>query len=307
MSVNVLVTGITGFAGSYIAEELLKYEDCNIIGLDRYSYAGPMKNLAHLDQSRIKLVYYNFTHPLNTVLPSLGNVDYILHNGAETHVKNSLNDPSPFVDSNIMGTFNLLEATRELKPKKFLYVSTDEVLGASLIPHKEEDALVPSNPYSATKAAGEYLVRAYGRTYGVPYIISRSTNLFGKRQHPEKFVPMTIQHIKEHSIVDIHTDFNGEMGSRQWLHASDQAAALVFLLKSKFKNEIFHVAGERKTNMDMAFALAAAMKQPLFYNICNARDLFPGHDLHYALDDSKIRTAGWSPRLTFAEGLKETV
>lgn len=307
MAVTILVTGISGFAGSYIAEEILKYEDCSIVGLDRYSYAGPMKNLAHLDQSRIKLVYHDFTHPLDAILPSLGNVDYILHNGAETHVKNSLTDPAPFIASNIMGTFNMLEAARILKPKKFLYVSTDEVFGASTIPHKEDDALTPSNPYSATKAAGEYLVRAYGRTYGVPYIITRTTNLFGKRQHPEKFVPMVLNHLRNHSIVDIHTDANGEMGSRQWIHASDQASALVFLLKSDFVNETFHIAGERKTNLEIADILARATGETLFWNQINARQLFSGHDLHYALDDSKLQETGWSPLLTFIHGIIETV
>lgn len=298
----VLLTGITGFAGSYIAEEILRTTDWDIIGIDRYSYAGRMKNIQHLDQSRIKLVYHDFSRPL----PEL-KADFIIHNGAETHVKNSLGNPTPFVDSNIMGTFNMLEAARIIKPKKFLYVSTDEVFGASVFPHKEDDALMPSNPYAATKAAGEYLIRAYGRTFNVPYLITRTMNLFGKRQHVEKFIPLVESRIKSGHPVEIHTDCNGNSGSRQWIHASDQARALLFLLMGPQINDIYHIAGQQVSNKDVAEKISERMGIPWRPIYVNAYNLYPGHDLHYALDDSKIRDAGWSPALTFEQGLALTV
>ena len=304
---KVLLTGIAGFAGSHIAEQILATTDWSIVGIDRYSYAGRMDNLAHLDQSRIKLIYHDFTECLDPLVGELGKIDFIIHNGAETHVKNSLTDPAPFVASNIMGTFHMLEAAKWLKPRKFLYVSTDEVFGASEIPHLETDALMPSNPYSATKAAGEYLVRAYGRTFGVPYIITRTMNLFGKRQHPEKFVPMTVQKILNDEKIQVHADKNGDSGSRQWIHASDQARALVFLLQSDAINDVFHIAGEKKSNFEMACSIAHMMGLSIELENINVFEQFPGHDMHYAIDDSKIRSMGWKPALTFAEGLALTV
>ena len=299
---NIVLTGIAGFAGSHIAETILATTDWNIIGIDRYSYAGRLDNLAHLDRKRITMVYHDFTQPL----PPL-DATYFIHNGAETHVKNSLTDPTPFVSANIMGTFNMLQAARHAKASKFLYVSTDEVFGAAISGHVENDVLTPSNPYAATKAAGEYLVKAWGTCFNVPYLITRSMNLFGSRQHVEKFIPMTVNNIKNGRAVDIHTDRYGNTGSRQWIHASDQARALVFLLQSDCINDVFHIAGEKKTNLQVAHDISTALDKSAQINLVNAYDLYPGHDLHYALDDSKIRAMGWSPKLTFEQGLKQSI
>ena len=306
-SMKVLLTGIAGFAGSHIAEQILETTDWDIVGLDRYSYAGRMDNLAHLDQSRVKLIYHDFSECLDPIVGELGHVDFIIHNGAETHVKNSLSDPAPFVSANIMGTFNMLEAAKWLKPRKFLYVSTDEVFGASEIPHLETDALTPSNPYAATKAAGEYLVRAWGKSFGVPYLITRTMNLFGRRQHKEKYIPMVIEILRHCGQVLVHSDANGNVGSRQWVHASDQARALIFLLQSDAVNDTFHIAGEHKTNLEVAESLAEQMHVNLWVEKLNAYGLYPGHDLHYSLEDSKIRALGWTPKLTFEQGLTRTI
>jgi dTDP-glucose 4,6-dehydratase len=313
MPIRVLLTGAAGFAGSHIADEIVRNTDWHIVALDALTYAGHMSNLDEVPKNRMTFICHDFAEPLP--LDRIGPVDYIIHNGAETHVTNSLADPAPFIQSNVVGTFNLLEAARILKPLKFLYTSTDEVFGASLVPHKEDDPLCPSNPYSATKAAGEMLVRAYQNCFGVPCIITRTTNMFGKRQHEEKFVPMTIRKIRNKEIVIIHTDADGKPGSRQWIHVSDQASALLFLLKSDLINDTFHIAGQRKNNGKIMEAIARVMfTEPCdseymhpWYEFVNAYDRFPGHDLHYTLDDSKIRAAGWTPRLTFEQGLALTV
>ena len=310
---KVLLTGAAGFAGSHIADEIVRNTDWHIVALDALTYAGHMSNLDEVPKNRMTFICHDFAEPLP--LDRVGHMDYIIHNGAETHVTNSLADPAPFIQSNVVGTFNLLEAARILKPLKFLYTSTDEVFGASLVPHKEDDPLCPSNPYSATKAAGEMLVRAYQNCFGVPCIITRTTNMFGKRQHEEKFVPMTIRKFRNRETTEIHTDAQGNFGSRQWIHASDQASAILFLLQSSFVNSVFHVAGERKDNAEIVTELSRRLSFEFqdseymhpWYKFVNAYKQFPGHDLHYALDDSKIRAAGWTPRLTFEQGLALTV
>jgi dTDP-glucose 4,6-dehydratase len=299
---RVLLTGGAGFSGSHIADEIARTTDWDITVLDCLTYAGKLSNLEDVPTDRLRFVYHNFIQPID--VQDLDQIDYIIHAGAETHVTNSLSDPEIFMQSNVLGTFNMLEAARKLKPRKFLYVSTDEVFGASLIPHKETDELNPSNPYSASKAAGEMLVKAYQTCFGLPCLITRTTNIFGKRQHPEKFIPMTIQKLQNSDTIEIHADKDGQIGSRQWIHASDQAAALIFLLRSEQRNDTFHIAGERKTNEEILRAVANG-RQGIIH-IVDAYKQYPGHDLHYALDDSKIRALGWAPKLTFEQGLALT-
>lgn len=303
---KVLLTGGAGFSGSHMADYIAANTDWDIVVLDCLTYAGKMENLSQVPANRLKFIKWDFRFPLpGKVLSEIYPVDYIIHCGAETHVTNSLHDPEIFVQSNIIGTYNMLEAARQLNPVKFLYVSTDEVFGASLTPHKETDQLSPSNPYSATKAAGEMLVKSYQSSFGLPCLITRTTNIFGKRQHPEKFIPMVIQKLENKEVVDIHTSRVGEIGSRQWIHASDQAAAIVYLLRIEQINATFHIAGERKTNEEVVRAIANGRQGTC--HLVNAYEKYPGHDLHYALDDSKIRGLGWSPKLTFEQGICETL
>ena len=298
---KVLLTGGAGFSGSHIADYIAANTDWDIVVLDCLTYAGKMENLSHVPANRLQFIRWDFGFQLtDDVLDSIGKVDYIIHAGAETHVTNSLRDPAPFIYSNVVGTFNMLEAAKILSPKKFLYVSTDEVFGASLAPHKEDDILNPSNPYSATKAAGELLVRTYQECFDMPCLITRTTNIFGTRQHPEKFIPMTIEKIRSGESIDIHA--GRSIGSRQWIHASDQASALIFLLQSEQVKDTFHIAGERRSNLEVANALGATNTR-----IVNPYDTYPNHDLHYALDDSKIRALGWKPALTFEQGICATL
>jgi dTDP-glucose 4,6-dehydratase len=309
--VRVLLTGAAGFAGSHIADEIVRTTDWHIVALDCLTYAGKLSNLSEVPANRMTFICHDFRSRLTPhLLDYIGRVDYIIHNGAETHVLNSFRDPELFVQSNVVGTLNMLEATRVLKPKTFVYVSTDEVFGQAddtAGSYLESEALNPSNPYSASKAGGEMLVRAYAKSFEVPYLITRTMNMFGKRQHAEKFIPMTMDNIRNGQNIEVHTGRDGEMGSRQWIHASDQAAALIFLLRSEQRNDTFHIAGVRKTNLEVVTALSDAMGLPITAHKVNAYERFPGHDLHYALDDTKIRRLGWKPRLTFEQGLALTV
>jgi len=207
----------------------------------------------------------------------------------------------------------VLEAARKLQPKKFIYISTDEVFGpAREVPYKENDLLRPTNPYAATKASGEFLAYSYFHSFDLPVIISRTMNMFGERQHPEKFVPMTIRKILRGEEVKIHGTFNNadvkwgwQSGTRNWLHARAQANALVFLLAHGIPGEKYNIAGTEKSNLEVFRIIARCLKVLTAWEW--AEPDAPVHDLSYALNDSKIRSMGWKPPLDFQESLQQTV
>jgi dTDP-glucose 4,6-dehydratase len=310
---RVLVTGACGFAGSHIVEWFVNHTDWEVVALDCLTYAGNLAALKHLPQNRVEVVHHDFRKPFNDFLLNtyslIKRVDYIVHNGAESHVMRSLKNPAVFVDSNITGTVNMLEAARHIEPAKFIYVSTDEVFGPAKAGYSytEKDALWPSNPYSATKAAGELYAHAYRQAFGVPVIITRSNNMFGERQHPEKFVPMTIRKILQETTVDIHTNGEGVPNTRQWMHASTQASALLFLLEHGTVGEKYHVGGSEYTNLEIAQDIANILMLHLNFRFVDIERQFPGHDHGYSVDDSKIRRLGWKPPVNFFSALCSTV
>jgi dTDP-glucose 4,6-dehydratase len=290
MKINrVLVTGACGFAGSHLVEELIA-TGAQVVALDNLTYAGRLDRLSHVDHSCLKFVDYDFRLPFSDAfLKSLGPIDYVIHNGAETHVARSLKDPKIFVESNIFGTLNVLEAARRLSLRKFIYVSTDEVFGPSTgQAFKETDLLNPKNPYAATKAAGEHLTYSYFRSFGLPAIITRTMNMFGERQYVEKFVPNTIRKILNRETVSVYVSRTGEMGTRHWLHAQEQAAALNDLLIVGIPGEAYHISsGTVKSNLEIANLIASILKMPSIFKIVSPDG--PDHDLHYSIDDSKMR------------------
>lgn len=307
---RILVTGACGFAGSHVAEEILNYEHTEVISLDCLTYAGRLDRLAHLPRNRIKTIYHDFSQPLSdALLKDIGPVDYIIHNGAESHVMRSFADPRIFATSNIIGTLNLLEAARKLQPKKFVYVSTDEVFGPVTGPSfKETDPLHPTNPYAATKASGELLVYSYFRSFGLPAIITRTMNMFGERQHPEKCIPLMIKKILSGQRVQVHGNFEKGgwiSGSRQWLHARTQANALFFLLTRGVAGEKYHIAGVEKSNFDIFDIISIVLGIDSKWEW--ALPLGPVHDFAYSLDDSKLRSMGWTPPVAFEDALRHTI
>lgn len=309
---KVLVTGACGFAGSHITEEILSNPDNEVVALDSLTYAGRLDRLAHLDRSRIHFICYDFRFPFSAeILKQVGQVDYIIHNGAESHVARSFVNPRIFVESNVIGTLHVLEAARKLKPKKFLYISTDEVFGpARETPFKEEDLLQPTNPYAATKASGEFLAYSYFHSFDLPVIISRTMNMFGERQNPEKCVPLMIKKILGGERVPVHginlTSGKGPIsGSRHWLHARNQANALSFLLENGVVGQKYNVGGEERTNLEIYQIIARTLGVLSQYEW--APPLGPIHDFSYSLDDSKITSMGWKPPKDFETSLRETV
>jgi dTDP-glucose 4,6-dehydratase len=306
---RVLVTGGAGFIGSHLVEHLHVLTPWHITVLDGLNYAGSLDRLAQFrSDSRVSFVFHNICAPLSSQLLSrIGYVDYIIHAAAETHVENSLRDPAPFVMSNIVGTFNMLEASRKLQPRRFVMVSTDEVFGPAPVgvDYKEHDRFAPTNPYSATKAASDCLSMAYQKSMGVPLILTRTMNNFGERQHPEKFVPMVIRKVLAGETVTIHAGKHA-IGSRKWLHARNHADAILFMLLRDLTG-VYHIAGEEHDNLEMAQMIASIIGLPLKHEIVDYHSQRPGHDLRYSLDDSKLRTTGWKPPIAFASSLRRCV
>jgi dTDP-glucose 4,6-dehydratase len=308
--VRVLLTGGAGFIGAHIVEHLHKNTDWEIVILDRLSYSGSLERLAqYRGDKRLKYVFHDFRAEFSaTTLHALGQIDFIIHNGAETHVDTSLTDPALFVQSNVVGTMNVLEAARKLKVKRFLYVGTDEVHGPAPngTDFKEDAEIKPSNPYSASKASAEALAYAWWKSFNVPVIRTRTMNIFGERQNPEKFIPMCIRKVICGETVTIHGNMK-QIGSRKWLHARNQADAILFLLRNGEIGETYHIAGIEKTNLEMAKLIAEALGQRLKFELLDFHSARPGHDLRYSLDDSKLRALGWKPPVEFAESLQRMV
>ena len=247
---RVLITGANGFAGSHLVRTILKQTDWDVLSLERLSSktqemdregkmapAGPNR-LTDVSGDRFSRHYHDFRAPLqDELLTEMGNVDYIIHNGAEVHAIRSLTDPQSFVQSNTIGVFNMLEAARKLNVSRFIYTSSAEVFGPAKLnkSHAEDDALNPSNPYSAAKAGGEMLCRAYFKSYGLPINIVRTMNMFGETQDLTKFVPLVVKKALTHELLKVHVrdlefPIYPEIGSRQWIYIANYVYALFFIL-----------------------------------------------------------------------------
>lgn len=318
MKKRVLITGICGFIGHHIAEHLLINTDWDIVGLDKLSYASNgFDRLRHAighPNDRVMLFSTDFTQALPCgLIKEIGEVDYILHLGAETHVDNSITNPEPFVLANVVGTMRVLDYARKLPNlKKFLYFSTDEIFGPAYngTSYKEWDRYNSTNPYSASKAGGEELCLAYSNTYKIPLIITHTMNAFGERQHPEKFIPMIINKVLKGETVTIHSDPSKlKAGSRFYIHCRNIASAILHLLEnSDAVRDKFNIVGEREVNnLDMAKFIANVLKLELHYEMVDFHSSRPGHDLRYALDGTKMKELGWHVPKNFEESLEKTI
>lgn len=316
---TVLLTGGCGFIGHHTVEHILKNTDWYILVLDRMSYAGNLNFLTDIEiwekeKHRVRVVYHDLratfepTHIADLLLD--GKIDYIIHMAAESHVDRSISDPMPFFQSNVIGTVNMLELAKIIKPKKFIYVSTDEVYGPSVNGHlhKEGEPHFPSNPYSASKSGGEAACYSYFNTYGLPIVITNTMNNFGERQHPEKFFTKVVKAVLEGEEITIHCkkDKNGkvqEISSRCWLHARNHADGLLFLLDKGVAGEKYNITGEWASVEDLARMIGASLDRPIRIKYEDFHAFRPGHDMHYGLDGTKMERMGWRPPF----GLKETL
>lgn len=319
---RVLLTGSAGFAGSHFVDHILENTDWEIIGFESFAHRGDSLRVRH--DARYQIHTLDLAAPISDrLLESIKPIDIIVNMASESHVDRSISDPVPFVQNNVSLALNVLEAARKLRPKYFHQISTDEVYGPALANHKhpEWSATVPSNPYSASKAAQEAIAISYWRTYQVPVVISNTMNLIGERQDKEKFVPLCISKILRGEKVTIHGN-DEYIGTRHYLHARNHADALLFITKntepliySDSRPEYilpnrFNIVGELEiNNLQLAQMIADIIGKPLKYKLVDFHGITtrPGHDRRYALDGSLMETLGWKAPVAFYPSLENTV
>jgi dTDP-glucose 4,6-dehydratase len=308
---KILVTGGCGFIGSNFIRYFLKfYPDDSLINVDKLTYAGNLENLSDLSQSP----HYHFIRGDITDAPRMEElikkgVDAIINFAAESHVDRSIEDPSTFMKTNVLGTFTLLEAIRKVFPKqriRFVHISTDEVYGSlgETGAFTEETPLAPNSPYSASKSAADMLVRAYHRTYGLPTVITRCSNNFGPYQFPEKLIPLMVSNAIEDKELPIYGD---GMHVRDWIYVEDHCRALDVILHHDREGEIYNIGGRsERPNLVVAQTILDRLGKP--HSLIRFVTDRPGHDRRYAIDFSKIeRELGWKPSISFEEGIRRTV
>jgi dTDP-glucose 4,6-dehydratase len=304
---KIFVTGGAGFIGSNFIRHVLQFrKNYSIVNYDKLTYAGNLANL----ESVADCPNYGFIRgdicDAASVEAALQHCDVVVHFAAESHVDRSIYEPAPVIQTNVTGTFTLLEIARKLSVRRFVHISTDEVYGD--LPagtFADEDApLQPSSPYSASKAAADLLVRSYVRTYGFPATITRSSNNYGPYQFPEKFVPLMITNALARRKLPVYGDGKQQ---RDWLHVLDNCRGILSVLERGKVGEIYNIgASEVEENLAIARRLLSLTRRP--ESLLSYVQDRPGHDRRYALCCKKIETElGWAPAISLADGLRQTV
>jgi dTDP-glucose 4,6-dehydratase len=303
-----LVTGGAGFIGSAFVRMLISTGAGEVVNLDKLTYAGNLENLAPVaDHPRYRFVHGDICDAaLVDALVAETRPDAIVNFAAESHVDRSLMDPGAFVETNVRGTFTLLEAARRHGTSCFLHVSTDEVYGSIDPPHEasETDPLRPSSPYSASKAGSDLLALSYFVTFKTPVIVTRASNNYGPYQFPEKLIPLMIANALEDQPLPIYGD---GMQIRDWLYVDDHCRAILAAIERGRPGEIYNIGGSRALpNLEVVRKVLAALGKPesLMRTVTDR----PGHDRRYALASGKLtRETGWRPQVPFEEGLQATI
>ena len=307
---TILVTGGAGFIGSnFIHYWLEKYQQDKIINLDALTYAGNLKNLESIKNNPQYTFVAGNIRNKTLVNDVMANTDWVVHFAAESHVDRSIDDPQIFLKTNVLGTQVLLDSALKHKVKLFHHISTDEVFGSlplnSSEKFNEDTAYDPRSPYSASKAASDHLVRAYGETYGLNYTISNCSNNYGPYQFPEKFIALAITNLMEDKPIPIYGDGNYV---RDWLYVQDHCQAIDEILHSNQNNQTFLVGGltEDISNLQIAKMILKLMDKP--ENMIQTVKDRPGHDRRYAVNWSKInQELNWEPSVSLEQGLEQTI
>ena len=307
---RLLITGGAGFIGSnFILYWLKKYPQDSIVNIDKLTYAGNLENLKTVERnSNYQFAHGDICDP-QFVEPLMNNVDVIVHFAAESHVDRSIEDADPFIQTNVVGTLNLLKLALKNNIKRFHHISTDEVFGHLELNSKEKFSETtpydPRSPYSASKAASDHLVRAFHATYNLPITISNCSNNFGPYHHPEKLIPLAITNLLEGKNIPIYGD---GLYVRDWLYVEDHCTAIDLILQKGRIGETYLVGGltEDISNLDVVKKILTYMgRDEKMIELVKDR---PGHDRRYAVDWTKIKTElGWEPKHSFDSALKETI
>lgn len=342
MAKKLLLTGGAGFIGHHFIEAVLKQTDWHIVCLDRLDTSGNLNRLTDIDvwekeKRRVKFYHHDLRAEINDSVARLlilgdsssenfdaGKVvpfDYIVHMAAGTHVDRSISDPLGFVQDNVVGTANLLNAIRLFpllkEDGRFLYFSTDEVFGPAPegVLYKEWDRHNPNNPYAAAKSGGEDMAVAFANTYKIPTVVTHTMNVFGERQHPEKFIPMCIKKILNGETVTVHANKDKtKAGTRFYIHARNLSSAVLYVLEhgkvldgSATQGKYNIVGDQEVSNLDMAQLISSFLGKELKYEMTDFHSSRPGHDLRYGLDGTLLKEAGWQSPLDFENSLRNTV
>jgi dTDP-glucose 4,6-dehydratase len=318
---RVLITGAYGFAGSHVVEHVLDTTDWEVVCLYSFRHLGcPLRSYR---SERVKNIFHDLNAPISERLATkIGEINYIIHLAAQSHVERSIEEPVPFVQNNINATLHMLEYARTLPSlEMFIQISTDEVYGPAVMGDKHEEwrEMLPSNPYAASKVGQEALAISYWRTYNVPVVLTNTMNMVGPRQDPEKYLPMLIKKMIKGEEIVIHGKV-GNIGSRQYLHAKSHANALVWIIKntvatryraeseSHQRPDRYNVVGEEEVdNLSLAVRVSDKLGVNFNYRLQDFHAARPGHDRRYALDGGKIAALGWKAPFTLDQAISETI
>jgi dTDP-glucose 4,6-dehydratase len=302
---RVLVTGGAGFIGSNFIHYILnKYDDYEIVNFDKLTYAGNLENLADIqDDKRYRFIRGDICDR-EAVAAAIKDADIVVNFAAESHVDRSIEGPGSFIQTDVFGTFVLLEASRNNEVSLYVQISTDEVYGSiENGSFKETDPLKPNSPYSASKAGADMVVRSFNKTYGLPTIITRSSNNFGPNQYPEKVIPLFVTNL----IDDIPVPLYGDgMNVRDWIYIEDNCAGIDFVMHKGKAGEIYNIGGgNERPNIWITRKILEIMGKPESM-IKYVKDR-PGHDRRYSVDCDKLKSLGWNPRYDFESALERTI
>jgi dTDP-glucose 4,6-dehydratase len=325
---KVLLTGIGGSIGCHTMAHIFHNTDWEIVGTDSFRHKGWMDRVVEVMREhpewnkRLSVFTHDLTAPFSDLTKKkIGKIDYIISMASLSDVEASIKDPVTFIQNNVAIVTNLLEYARETKPEVFIQISTDEVYGASAkdYRHPEWSAIIPSNPYSASKACQEAIAISYWRTYNVPVVITNTMNNFGEMQQGSKYPAMLQKWIDKGETVIVHGT-EGDVGTRYYLHSRNHADAIVFILKNLppylhqpeavDKPDRYNIVGDiQLSNLELAQTIAKLMDKDLKfeYKMIDFHSTRPGHDKHYSLDGDKLKNLGWKPPLDFESSLKATI